>query len=186
MTSSTCITCSTQVDCWTTPSCTFTQNMLQYSFKYEQDGTKTDGTVRTRTYGELVSILWLSFYCPCYALQRTVFLGVLYPSNVHRKCPKGTAHRGKTTNGAQISDNLKNEDLNSSAYNWCYIIINSFHRVEFKWPDVSRKCQIFLFRRIKISRSNSSRVNQKCTSIFCDGYRIPWDTNYKYQGYGSV
>ena len=74
---------------------------------------------------------------------------------------------------------LKNEDLNSSAYNWCYTILNSSHPVEFKWPDVSGKCKIFLFRRIKISRSNSSRVNKKCTSIFRKGYRIPWGTKYR-------
>ncbi len=36
----------------------------------------------------------------------TVFLGILYPPNVYRKCPKGTGHRGKKTN-AQPVKNLK-------------------------------------------------------------------------------
>ncbi len=63
--------------------------------------------------------------------KTTVFLGILYPQNVQRKCPKGTDHRGKINN-AQTTEKLENEHLRSTVDHLSYTRKDSFQHVEFK------------------------------------------------------
>ena len=73
----------------------------------EANSRVPERTMRYSTNANVVRAQNFSKLClnPLIRGATTVFLGILYPANVHRKCPKGTGHRGKM-NDAQTDEKL--------------------------------------------------------------------------------